>query len=47
MKEVRVIRLDLARSVLKVHGSDVWGRVLVRKQLRRHRVLAIFAQLPP
>ena len=47
MEEVSTIGLDLAKSVFQVHGVDVAGRVVVRRQLRRGEVLAFFARLRP
>jgi transposase len=41
------IGLDLAKSVLQVHGVDVHGKVVVTKRLRRDVVLAFFANLAP
>ena len=40
------IGLDIAKSVFQVHGVDEQGKVVVRKQLSRRKVLAYFAQLP-
>jgi transposase len=40
------IGLDIAKSVLQVHGVDEHGKVVVRKQLPRGKVLTYFAQLP-
>jgi transposase len=47
MKEVSTIGLDLAKKVFQVHGVDERGEVVVRRALRRSRVLAYFAKLPP
>lgn len=46
MQVVR-IGLDIAKSSFQVHGVDAHGKVVVRKQLSRSRVLPYFAQLPP
>ncbi len=35
MQAVTTIGLDIARSVFQVHGVDVHGTVVVRRQLRR------------
>lgn len=40
------IGLDIAKSVFQVHGVDEHGKVVVRKQLTRSKVLPYFAQLP-
>jgi len=46
MKITRV-GLDIAKQVFQVHGVDERGRVGLRKQLARAKVLQFFAQLPP
>lgn len=46
MKITRV-GLDIAKQVFQVHGVDEHGKVGVRKQLQRAKVLQFFAQLPP
>jgi len=44
--QVARIGLDIAKSVFQVHGVDEHGKVVVRKQLTRSKVLTYFAQLP-
>jgi transposase len=44
--EVTRIGLDIAKNIFQVHGVDVHGKVVVRKQLSRSKVLTYFAQLP-
>ena len=39
MKTVTTIGLDIAKSVFQVHGIDAAGKVVIRKQLKRARVL--------
>jgi transposase len=39
--------LDIAKQVFQVHGVSELGKVGVRKQLQRTKVLPFFAQLPP
>ncbi len=46
MQAVTTIGLDIAKSVFQVHGVDATGRVVVRQQLRRARVLPFFKKLP-
>ena len=43
---VTTIGLDLAKQVFQVHGVDVRGKVVVRKQLRRKEVVEYFTNLP-
>jgi transposase len=45
--KVTTIGIDLAKNVIQVHGVDKRGRAVLRKQLKRERVLAFFANLPP
>ena len=45
--QVERIGLDIAKSSFQVHGVDAHGKVVVRKQLSRRKVLLYFAQLPP
>jgi transposase len=44
--EVTRIGLDIAKDLFQVHGVDAHGKVVVRTQLSRSKVLAYFAQLP-
>ncbi|MGH6737958.1 MAG: IS110 family transposase, partial [Bradyrhizobium sp.] len=47
MATVRVVGLDIAKSVFQVHGIDESGAVVVRRRLTRAKVLSFFEQLPP
>jgi transposase len=44
---IRTIGLDLAKNVFQVHGVDVHGKVVLRKQVARASLAAFFANLPP
>ncbi len=46
-RTITTIGLDIAKSVFQVHGTDVDGNVVVRRQLKRRHVLAFFQKLPP
>jgi transposase len=46
MAMISMIGLDLAKNVFQVHGVDVDGVVVVRRQLRRSQVEKFFAELP-
>jgi transposase len=46
MQAVR-IGLDIAKSSFQVHGVNAHGKVVIRKQLTRGKVLGYFAPLPP
>jgi transposase len=47
MNKIRIIGLDLAKQVFQVHAADGAGRCVLRKQLKRHEVLAFFGKLDP
>lgn len=47
MEQISAIGLDIAKSVFQVHGIDVSGAVVVRRQLRRRQVLSFFSKMPP
>ena len=47
MNRVTTLGIDLAKSVFQVHGVDVEGRVVLRRQLKRSEMLAFFQRLPP
>src|SRR5665213_528918 len=45
MQDIRIVGLDIAKSVFQVHGIDDEGEVVVRQQLKRSRVLGFFKKL--
>ena len=47
MEQIRIVGLDIAKSVFQVHGVDAEGEVVVRRRLKRSRVLPFFASLEP
>jgi transposase len=47
MSDATTIGLDLAKNVFQVHGINVDGEVVIRKQLRRSQVLPFFEKLSP
>ena len=47
MSNVVTIGLDLAKSVLQVHGVDADGRALVQRRLRRAELPGFFEKTPP
>ncbi|NNU17087.1 IS110 family transposase [Parvularcula sp. ZS-1/3] len=46
-QRVVTVGVDLAKNVFAVHGVDEQGKVVFRKSLRRPKVEAFFAKLPP
>jgi transposase len=47
MQAVTTIGLDIAKAVFQVHGIDAEGKVIIRRQLKRHYLLAFFEKLQP
>ena len=45
--KIATVELDLAKTLFQVHGVDLQGHIVVRKQLRRADVLPFFAKLEP
>jgi transposase len=45
--KITTIGVDLAKTVLQVHGVDRYGKVGLRKQLKRKGVVSFFANLEP
>jgi transposase len=41
------VGIDLAKAVFQVHGIDARGKVALRKQLKRHQIVAYFAPMAP
>ncbi|RSY81068.1 IS110 family transposase [Sphingomonas koreensis] len=46
MEKIATIGLDIAKSVFQVHGVGADGKVLIRRQVTRARMLPFFAKLP-
>jgi transposase len=47
MEQIRVVGLDIAKSVFQVHGVNGEGAVVVRRQLKRSRVVPFFGSIEP
>lgn len=47
MMKITTIGVDLAKSVIQVHGVDERGKRLVRKSLKRDQVVPFFSNMPP
>ena len=45
--KITTIGIDLAKEVFQIHGVNVHGKVLLRKQLRRSEMAKFFANLEP
>ena len=46
MQVVTTVGLDIAKSVFQVHGIDVAGQVVIRRQLKRRYVLHSLRSCP-
>jgi transposase len=47
MQTATTIGLDIAKSVFQVHGVDMDGNVIFRRQIKRRHVLGFFQKVPP
>jgi transposase len=47
LSSVTRVGLDLAKQVFQVHGVDAAGDVVFNKAIKRDKLLAFFAALPP
>lgn len=45
--KITTIGIDLAKEVFQIHGVDMYGKALLRKQLRRSEMSKFFANLEP
>jgi transposase len=45
--KITTLGIDLAKEVFQIHGVDSQGKTLVKKQIRRHEMLKLFANLQP
>jgi transposase len=45
--KITTIGVDLAKEVFQIHGVDVHGKAILRKQLRRNEMSKFFANLEP
>lgn len=45
--QITTIGIDLAKQVFQVHGVDVQGKTVLRKQLKRDQMASFFANLAP
>lgn len=47
MSEIKVLAIDLAKSVFQLHGVDARAVVKVRKQVKRSQLLMVLSRLTP
>ena len=41
------VGLDLAKESIQVHGVDSHGQVVLKRSVKRHALLQLFAEMPP
>lgn len=46
MSDIKLVGIDLAKTVFQLHGVNAFNRVVLRKRLKRDQLLALIAQLP-
>jgi transposase len=46
MEAIATIGLDIAKSAFQIHGVDLEGKVVFRRQLKGRYVLSFFQKLP-
>src|SRR6266481_4877827 len=47
MTKITTIGLDIAKNSFAVHGFDLEGKTVLKRELRRGQVLSFFASLEP
>ena len=46
MKEIKTIGVDLAKNVFHLVGCNQWGKIVMKKKLKRSQMINFFANLP-
>ncbi len=47
MNKITTLGVDLAKSVFQLHGIDLVGKVVLRREVRRAQLMKSIAQLEP
>ena len=47
MNKIATLGIDLAKSVFQLHGIDLAGKVVLRREVRRAQLMKTIAQLEP
>ena len=47
MNKITTLGVDLAKNVFQLHGVDLTGKVVLRREVRRAQLLKTVAQLEP
>lgn len=46
-EDYETIGIDLTKNVFQLHGVDAQGKAVLKKQIKRDQMAALFANLPP
>ena len=46
MKTLCTIGLDIAKNYFQVHGENGYGKVVLKKKLKREKVVEFFSNIP-
>lgn len=46
MNKITTLGIDLAKNVFQLHGVDAFGKVVLRRTVRRAQLMQVIAQLP-
>jgi hypothetical protein len=47
MKDIQVLRIDLAKNVFQLHVTNAKGKCVIRKRLSREKLAEFVAQISP
>lgn len=47
MNNVTSLAVDLAKNVFQLHGTDAYGKVVLKKRIKRDKLLEFMANLKP
>jgi transposase len=47
VNKITTLGIDLAKTVFQLHGVDVAGKIVLRREVRRGRLMTTIAQLEP
>jgi len=47
MKDITTLGIDLAKNVFQLHGTNKWGKTVLKKRLSREKLPAYMAKLSP
>ncbi len=47
MSNIKVIGIDLAKSIFQLHGTDSKGKTMLKKRLTRVKMIELLSNTPP